>query len=55
VIERGYSKALVLVFPNQAAHDAYQTHPVHDRFRQQCAGFWTNLRIYDTISEDDAG
>jgi hypothetical protein len=54
VIERGYSRALVLVFPNQAAHDAYQTHPVHDRFREGCGGFWTTLRIYDSISEDDA-
>jgi hypothetical protein len=54
VIERGYSRALVLVFPNQAAHDAYQTHPVHDRFREECGGFWTTLRIYDTITEDDA-
>ena len=33
VIERGYSNSLVLVFPDQAAHDAYQVDPVHDRFR----------------------
>lgn len=54
VIERGYSRALVLVFPDQTAHDAYQTHPVHDRFREECGGFWTSVRIYDSISEDDA-
>src|SRR3954466_2279112 len=52
VIERGYSYALVLIFPDQAAHDAYQTHPVHDRFREECGGFWTSVRIYDSISED---
>jgi hypothetical protein len=52
VIERGYSRALVLVFPDQAAHDAYQVHPVHDRFREECGGLWTTVRIYDSVSED---
>jgi hypothetical protein len=54
VIERGYSQALVLIFPDQAAHDAYQAHPVHDRFREDCGGFWTSVRIYDSISDDEA-
>ena len=51
VIERGYSYALVLVFADQAAHDAYQVHPVHDRFRDECAAFWERVRIYDSVSE----
>ncbi|GAC1409059.1 MAG: hypothetical protein NVSMB53_00620 [Gemmatimonadaceae bacterium] len=54
VIQRGYSRALVLVFPDQAAHDAYQVHPVHDRFRAECGGFWTLVQIYDSVSEIDA-
>lgn len=52
VIERGYSHALVLVFIDQAAHDAYQVHPVHDRFRTACSALWTQVRIYDSITED---
>jgi len=51
VIERGYSSSLVLIFPNQAAHDAYQVHPVHDRFREECGGFWTTVRIFDSVTE----
>src|SRR3954471_21237068 len=51
VIERGYSRALVLVFADQAAHDAYQVHPVHDRFREECGGSWTAVRIYDAVEE----
>jgi hypothetical protein len=43
----------VLVFPDQSAHDAYQVHPVHDRFRSECAGFWTTVQIYDSIGEAD--
>jgi hypothetical protein len=51
VIERGYSRALVLVFDDEAAHDAYQVHPVHDKFRAECAGFWTTVRIYDSVTD----
>lgn len=51
VIERSYSQSLVLVFADQAAHDAYQVHPVHDQFRAECGGFWTTVRIFDSVSE----
>lgn len=51
VIERGYSRALVLVFPDAAAEAAYQVHPVHDRFRDTCAGCWTAVRIYDSVGD----
>jgi hypothetical protein len=53
VIERSYSRALVLVFADQATHDAYQTHPVHDRFRTECGNFWTAVRIFDSIGPSD--
>lgn len=49
VIERGYSYALTLVFPDVAAHDAYQVDPVHDRFRDECSMLWRTVRIYDSI------
>ena len=52
VIERGYSRALVLVFADQAGHDAYQVHPVHDRFRADCGGLWTTVRVYDSVGDD---
>lgn len=50
VIERGYSRALVLVFPDAAAHEAYQVHPVHDQFRKDCGEFYSSIRIYDSVS-----
>lgn len=52
-IERGYSRSLVLVFEDQAAHDAYQVDPVHERFRAECGSFWKTLRIYDSVSVDE--
>jgi quinol monooxygenase YgiN len=54
IIERGYSNALVLVFADEAAHDAYQTHPVHDRFREECGGFWHRVQIFDSVSLEGA-
>jgi hypothetical protein len=52
IIERGYSRALVLVFPNEAAHDAYQVHPVHDRFRAECSPLWTKVQIFDSVGDE---
>ena len=51
VIERSYSRALVLIFDDEPAHDAYQVHPVHDKFRTECGGFWTTVRIYDSVTD----
>lgn len=47
VIDRSYTYALVVVFDDRAAHDAYQTDPVHDAFRDTCAPFWKRVLIYD--------
>jgi hypothetical protein len=55
VIERSYSRALVLVFADQAAHDAYQADPAHDRFRAECGGLWTTVRIFDSVSAEAGG
>jgi hypothetical protein len=49
IIERGYSYALTVVFDDEAAHDDYQVHPVHDRFRDECGAFWTRVVIYDSV------
>jgi len=50
IIDRNYTHALILAFADQRAHDAYQVHPVHDRFRERCAGYWNDIRIFDTIT-----
>lgn len=49
VIDRSYSYALVVAFRDEAAHDAYQVHPLHDRFREDCAKYWRKVQIYDSI------
>lgn len=48
VIERSYSYSLLLMFEDKAAHDAYQPHPVHQKFVDECSGFWNRVLIFDS-------
>ena len=50
IIDTTYSYALVVIFPDAAAHDAYQVHPVHEAFRENCGGSWKKIVIYDAVS-----
>ena len=50
IIDTTYSYALVLTFADAAAQDAYQVHPVHDAFRENCGGSWKKIVIYDSVS-----
>jgi hypothetical protein len=52
VIDRTYSWSLVFVFANQADHDAYQVAPVHHTFRAECSGYWTTVRVFDSVTVD---
>lgn len=47
IIDRAYTHALVLAFDDAAGHDAYQEHPVHDAFRENCGHCWAQVRIFD--------
>ena len=50
IIDSTYSQALILVFDDQAAHDAYQDHAVHEAFRETCDDFWHKIVIYDSVT-----
>jgi Stress responsive A/B Barrel Domain len=52
VIDRSYSCALVVAFDDEAGHEAYQTDPIHDQFRDECSPFWSKVLIYDAITEE---
>lgn len=46
IIDRSYTYALITAFDDEAGHDAYQVHPIHDRFREN-AHCWSKIVIYD--------
>jgi hypothetical protein len=50
IIDRSYSCALIVIFDDGDGHDAYQVHPVHDKFREECAPFWSKVLIYDAVN-----
>lgn len=52
VIDSTYTFALILVFADQADHDAYQEHPVHLGFVERCRSFWREVKIYDASDPD---
>lgn len=48
VNDRDYDVALHLVFETAAHQDAYQTHPRHVKFVEECAGLWKKVRVFDS-------
>lgn len=49
VIDRSYSFSLLVVFDNIEEHDAYQQHPVHLKFAEECSPLWSKVVIYDAV------
>ncbi|RYC69131.1 Dabb family protein [Spirosoma sordidisoli] len=49
VIDHTYAFSLTFVFTDQAAHDAYQVHPVHLAFVDSCRHLWERVQIYDAV------
>ncbi len=47
IIDSSYDYALITIFEDIEAHDAYQVHPVHDAFRE-LAHLWDRVQIYDS-------
>ena len=47
VIDSTYDVGLTVLLEDVAAHDAYQTDPVHTAFVERFSEFWTKVQIYD--------
>jgi len=50
VIDSSYSFSLTFVFDNAADQDAYQTHPDHYVFIDNCSALWEKVLVYDAES-----
>ena len=48
IIDTTYTFSLLVVFDDENGHDVYQTHPIHNEFREKYADWWTRVQIYDT-------
>ena len=47
VLDDSYSFGLTVIFKDTAAHNAYQTDPVHVAFLDKFKPFWTRVQVYD--------
>jgi hypothetical protein len=48
VIDHSYDVALIVQCRDVAAHDAYQSDPLHLAFIERFKPYWTRVQIYDS-------
>ena len=48
VNDRGFDVALLIVFQNKEAHDAYQVSPRHNQFIERYKDLWQTVRVFDS-------
>ncbi len=51
VNDQDYDVALHLVFATAEDQNAYQTHPEHLKFVEECKGLWKQVRVFDSKLE----
>ena len=49
VVDNSYDYCLIVTFDDAASHEAYQTEPAHDRFREINKQFTNRVQIYDSM------
>jgi hypothetical protein len=49
VLDDSYTFSMVLFFNDVAGHDAYQVHPVHQKFFLENKHLWSKVQVYDSI------
>jgi hypothetical protein len=50
VIDTSYQFSLLLIFDNRKDQDAYQVHPIHLKFVEDCSDLWTKVIVYDSVN-----
>lgn len=47
VVDASYSASEILFFDDVAGQNAYQVHPVHQQFVEDCQHLWERVVVYD--------
>lgn len=50
VIDVSYDWSITFIFKDKPTQDAYQTHPDHLLFIDNCGHLWSKVQVYDAIS-----
>lgn len=49
VIDSTYAVSWLNIFETAADQDAYQVHPLHLKFIEDCSHLWSRVKVYDSI------
>ena len=49
VVDSSYDVSEVMLFDDVAAQNAYQVHPIHKKFVEDCAHLWRKVVVYDSM------
>ncbi len=50
VVNNSYQVSELLMFDDVAGQDAYQVHPIHKKFVDDCSHLWSKVVVYDSIA-----
>lgn len=50
VVDNSYSASELLFFDDLAGQDAYQVHPIHQKFVAECSSLWDRVVVYDALA-----
>ena len=50
VVDNSFSASELLFFDDIEAQNTYQSHPIHQKFVQDCSHLWSRVVVYDAIS-----
>jgi hypothetical protein len=49
VVDNSYSASELIFFDDVAGQDAYQVHPIHEKFVKNYSHLWDKVIVYDSI------
>jgi hypothetical protein len=49
VVDSSYSASELIFFDDVAGQDAYQVHPIHEKFVEQYSHLWEKVIVYDSV------
>jgi hypothetical protein len=48
-VDNGYAVALLIELPDADSQEAYQDHPDHHRFVEECHTLWSRVVVFDSL------
>jgi hypothetical protein len=49
VVDNSYHVSELMFFDDVEGQNAYQVHPLHKKFIEQCSGLWEKVLVYDSM------